>query len=155
MRHTAYVFDAYGTLFDVHSAVRRHANAVGPAGALLSELWRTKQLEYSWVRTLMGAYADFWQLTEQALDYALARLGIVDPTIRQNLLDAYRRLECFPEVPPVLKSLKASGAKLAHTFQWLTPDAVGGREGGQSRRCPGSCIFGRQRSPVQDRSVDL
>jgi len=113
MRHAAYVFDAYGTLFDVHSAVRHHADAVGPAGALLSELWRTKQLEYSWVRTLMGAYVDFWQLTEQALDYALARTGIVDPAIRQKLLDAYRRLECFPEVPLVLKSLKAKGAKLA------------------------------------------
>jgi 2-haloacid dehalogenase len=113
MRHAAYVFDAYGTLFDVHSAVRHHADAVGPAGALLSELWRTKQLEYSWVRTLMDAYVDFWQLTEQALDYALARLGIVDPAIRQKLLDAYRRLECFPEVPLVLRSLKASGAKLA------------------------------------------
>jgi 2-haloacid dehalogenase len=112
MRHAAYVFDAYGTLFDVHSAVRHHADAVGPAGTVLSELWRTKQLEYSWVRTLMGAYADFWQLTEQALDYALARLGIVDPALRQKLLDAYRRLECFPEVPLVLKSLKANGVKL-------------------------------------------
>ncbi|RUW31744.1 HAD-IA family hydrolase, partial [Mesorhizobium sp. M1E.F.Ca.ET.041.01.1.1] len=68
MHHAAYVFDAYGTLFDVHAAVRRHAGEIGPDGQLLSEIWRAKQLEYSWVRTLMGAYADFWQLTEQALD---------------------------------------------------------------------------------------
>ena len=63
--HAAYVFDAYGTLFDVHAAVRRHAADVGPDGPLLSDIWRAKQLEYSWVRSLMGAHADFWQLTEQ------------------------------------------------------------------------------------------
>jgi 2-haloacid dehalogenase len=113
MQHTAYVFDAYGTLFDVHAAVRRHAEAIGPDGHLLSELWRAKQLEYSWVRTLMGSYADFWQLTEQALDFALKKFPGVDPAIRQKLLDAYWRLDCYPEVPAVLKALKASGARLA------------------------------------------
>jgi 2-haloacid dehalogenase len=113
MQHAAYVFDAYGTLFDVHAAVRRHADAIGPDGHLLSELWRAKQLEYSWVRSLMGAYADFWQLTEQALDYSLRAFPSVDPAIRQKLLDAYWRLDCYPEVPAVLKALKASGARLA------------------------------------------
>jgi len=113
MQHAAYVFDAYGTLFDVHAAVRRHAAAVGPDGQSLSEIWRAKQLEYSWVRTLMGAYADFWQLTEQALDYAFSRVPSADRTLRADLLDAYMRLDCYPEVPSVLRALKASGAKLA------------------------------------------
>jgi 2-haloacid dehalogenase len=113
MQHAAYVFDAYGTLFDVHAAVRRHADAIGPDGDLLSALWRAKQLEYSWVRTLMGAYTDFWQLTEQALDYALRAFPSVDPSIRSSLLDAYWQLDCYPEVPAVLQAIKASGARLA------------------------------------------
>jgi 2-haloacid dehalogenase len=113
MQHAAYVFDAYGTLFDVHAAVRRHAAAIGPDGQLLSEIWRAKQLEYSWVRTLMGTYADFWQLTEQALDYAFSRVPSASRALRADLLDAYMRLDCYPEVPSVLRALKASGAKLA------------------------------------------
>ncbi|OQM75227.1 haloacid dehalogenase type II [Manganibacter manganicus] len=110
---SAFVFDAYGTLFDVHAAVRRHAGAIGPDGPLLSEIWRAKQLEYSWVRTLMGAYADFWQLTEQALDFAFAKVPSADPALRPQLLEAYRHLDCYPEVPGVLKALKSGGAKLA------------------------------------------
>lgn len=113
MNHSAYVFDAYGTLFDVHAAVRRHAAEIGPDGQLLSEIWRAKQLEYSWVRTLMGAYQDFWQLTEQALDFAFARVPSADRSMRQTLLDAYWRLDCYPEVPRVLKALKAGGARTA------------------------------------------
>ena len=113
MRHTAFVFDAYGTLFDVHAAVRRHADAVGPDAQLLSEIWRAKQLEYSWVRTLMGDFADFWQLTEQALDFAYAKVPSADSAQRQNLLDAYWKLDCYPEVPAVLKGLKEDGARLA------------------------------------------
>lgn len=113
MQHAAFVFDAYGTLFDVHAAVRRHAAAIGPDGPQFSELWRAKQLEYSWVRTLMGSYVDFWQLTEQALDFCLRRFPAVDPVIRPELLDAYWRLDCYPEVPGVLKALKAEGARLA------------------------------------------
>jgi 2-haloacid dehalogenase len=113
MQHAAYVFDAYGTLFDVHAAVRRHAAAIGPDGQLLSEIWRTKQLEYSWVRTMMGAYVDFWQLTEQALDFAFSRVPSANRSLRADLLDAYLRLDCYAEVPSVLKALKGSGAKLA------------------------------------------
>lgn len=111
--YAAYVFDAYGTLFDVHAAVRRHAADIGPDGPLLSEIWRNKQLEYSWVRALMGAYVDFWQLTEQALDFALARVPAVDPKHRDALLEAYWKLDCYEEVPSVLKALKDRGAKLA------------------------------------------
>ncbi len=113
MRHTAFVFDAYGTLFDVHAAVRRHAGAIGPDGQLLSDIWRAKQLEYSWVRTLMGSFADFWQLTEQALDFAYSKVPSADRSQRQNLLEAYWKLDCYPEVPAVLKGLKEDGARLA------------------------------------------
>lgn len=113
MSHSAYVFDAYGTLFDVHAAVRRHAAEIGPDGQTLSDLWRAKQLEYSWVGTLMGDYRDFWQLTQEALDYALARVPSADPALREKLLDAYWHLDCYPEVPAVLKALKATGARIA------------------------------------------
>lgn len=113
MTHFAYVFDAYGTLFDVHAAVRRHADKIGPDGQLLSEIWRAKQLEYSWVRTLMGDYKDFWQLTEEALDFALARVPSAAPSLRETLLEAYWRLDCYPEAPGVLKALKAAGARIA------------------------------------------
>ncbi|WP_367715420.1 haloacid dehalogenase type II [Nitratireductor sp. GISD-1A_MAKvit] len=113
MRHAAYVFDAYGTLFDVHAAVRRHAGEIGPEGQRFSELWRAKQLEYSWVLTLMGQYQDFWVLTERALDFAFARVPSVDRRLRQDLLDAYWRLDCYEEVPAVLKALKREGARLA------------------------------------------
>lgn len=113
MRHAAYVFDAYGTLFDVHAAVRRHAERVGPDAQLLSEVWRAKQLEYSWVRSLMGRYVDFWALTEQALDYAFEKVSGVDPTLKADLLQAYRTLDCYPEVPSVLKALKEDGARIA------------------------------------------
>ena len=110
---SAYVFDAYGTLFDVHSAVRRHADEIGPDGQLLSEIWRAKQLEYSWVRTLMGSYRDFWHLTEEALDFAFAKVPSANVSLRQTLLDAYWQLDCYPEVPSVLKQLKAAGARTA------------------------------------------
>lgn len=113
MRHSAFVFDAYGTLFDVHAAVRRHAERIGPDGQLLSDVWRAKQLEYSWTRTLMGAYQDFWALTEQALDFAFARVPSADRALRADLLEAYWHLDCYPEVPSVLRALKAEGARLA------------------------------------------
>lgn len=110
---SAYVFDAYGTLFDVHAAVRRHAADLGPQAQRLSSLWREKQLEYSWTRALMGRYLDFWTLTEQALDTAMASVGQADPALRARLLEAYRTLDCYPEVPEMLKRLKADGRRLA------------------------------------------
>lgn len=114
MTETAYVFDAYGTLFDVHSAVRQHADALGPAGARMSQMWRAKQLEYSWVRSLMGSYSDFWKLTEEALDYALEAndLGSGEGHLRSLLLDAYWTLDAYPEVPKVLTGLRESGARI-------------------------------------------
>lgn len=103
------VFDAYGTLFDVHAAVRRHAAAIGPDHAAFSALWRAKQLEYSWVRSLIGRYRDFQALTEDALDHALAQFPAVDRGLRAPLLDAYRRLDAYPEVAEVLTGLRARG----------------------------------------------
>jgi 2-haloacid dehalogenase len=109
----AFVFDAYGTLFDVHAAVRRHAAAIGPDAAALSDLWRSKQLEYTWVRSLMGAHRDFAAITADALDYALARFPFVDPGLREPLIKSYWTLDAYPEVPGVLAALKHSGARLA------------------------------------------
>jgi 2-haloacid dehalogenase len=109
----ACVFDAYGTLFDVHSAVARHAAVIGDAATPLSHLWRQKQLEYSWVRSLMGRHADFWKVTVEALDTALRHHAIDDPTLRQELLEAYLALEAYPEVPGVLRRLKADGVRVA------------------------------------------
>ena len=106
-------FDAYGTLFDVHSAVRRHASAIGPAADELSRLWRAKQLEYTWVRSLMRRHADFQACTAAALDYAMASHGLQDTGLRQALLDAYLALDAYPEVPGVLAALRRAGMKTA------------------------------------------
>ncbi|MBO6719114.1 MAG: haloacid dehalogenase type II [Rhizobiaceae bacterium] len=113
LSHSAYVFDAYGTLFDVHAAVRKFAGEIGPDGQQLSEIWRAKQLEYSWVRTLMGAYQDFWALTEQALDYAFEKVPTADKSLRAKLLDAYWKLDCYEEVPRILRAIKSDGARVA------------------------------------------
>lgn len=111
MSHSVYVFDAYGTLFDVHAAVRKHSTAVGPDATQLSEIWRQKQLEYSWVRGLMDKYVDFWALTEQALDFAFAKTPSADRSTRDDLLSAYATLDAYPEVPAMLKALKDGGAR--------------------------------------------
>jgi len=108
-----YVFDAYGTLFDVHAAIARHRTAAGPDADRFSELWRTKQLEYSWTLTLAGHYTDFWTLTERALDYAFARFPSVDRALRQNLLDAYFKLDAFADARAALENLKARGLNTA------------------------------------------
>uniref|UniRef100_UPI003BA8F047 haloacid dehalogenase type II n=1 Tax=Stappia sp. TaxID=1870903 RepID=UPI003BA8F047 len=110
---SAFVFDAYGTLFDVHAAVRRHAGDLGPEAQRLSAIWREKQLEYSWTRALMGRYLDFWVLTEQALDTAMSIVGVSDAALRGRLLEAYWKLDCYQEVPSVLKKLKDGGHRLA------------------------------------------
>jgi len=110
---SAYVFDAYGTLFDVHAAIGRHRDAAGADAENFSQLWRAKQLEYTWTLTLAGHYSDFWSLTERALDYALARFPSVDRSLRASLLDAYRELDAFPDVRSTLAGLKARGARLA------------------------------------------
>ncbi len=110
-RAKAVIFDAYGTLFDVHSAVGRHMAQVGPDAARFSDVWRTKQLEYSWVLSLAGRYEPFWTLTEQALDYAFARFPSVDRSIRPLLLEAYSTLDAYPEVRPTLQALCTRGLR--------------------------------------------
>jgi 2-haloacid dehalogenase len=108
-----YVFDAYGTLFDVHSAVARHRGEVGAHAEQMSELWRIKQLEYTWTRTLMGEYRDFRVLTAQALDYAAARFGGLSAGLRANLIAAYERLDGYRDAAPALRALKEKGAQTA------------------------------------------
>jgi 2-haloacid dehalogenase len=111
-RPAALVFDAYGTLFDVHS-VTRLADALWPGrGAQLSQVWRTKQLEYTWLRSLMGRYEDFGRVTEDALRYACEALGLpFAPEHHARLMDAYLRLDPFPEVREALARL--DGVELA------------------------------------------
>lgn len=110
---SAAVFDAYGTLFDVHSAAAKLAPQLGDKADPLSATWRQKQLEYTWLRSLMGRHADFWQVTQDALDFALASVEIADPELRQALLDMYAALEPYPEVKAVLRKLRKQGIKTA------------------------------------------
>jgi 2-haloacid dehalogenase len=110
---TIAVFDAYGTLFDVHSIVARLADAVGPDARRISELWRQKQLEYTWTRSLMRRYVDFWQVTEEALDYALASFDSRDSAVRQALLDAYQKLDAYPDVREALHGYRCLGLRVA------------------------------------------
>lgn len=107
------VFDAYGTLFNVHSAVARLAGRVGPDAERMSELWRQKQLEYTWTRSLMGRYADFWQVTEEALDYVLAMFDQRDTLLRSELLNAYRELDAYPDVRNALRGYRERGYRVA------------------------------------------
>jgi 2-haloacid dehalogenase len=109
----ACVFDAYGTLFDVNAAAAQCRDALGDKADELSALWRTRQLEYTWLRSLMQEYVEFWQVTGDGLDYALAVLGIEDDALRQRLMDIYMRLDAYPEVKDVLTTLKAGGLKTA------------------------------------------
>jgi len=112
-RPRAAVFDAYGTLLDIHSAVRRHAARLGDAAASVSALWRAKQLEASWILTATGGYEGFDALTERALDHALAAHGIQEAALRGDLLSAYRALDAFPDAVAVLERLRASGIPAA------------------------------------------
>ena len=109
----ACVFDAYGTLFDVTSAAAQCRDALGDKADQLSAIWRVRQLEYTWLRSLMGEYVEFWKVTGDGLDYALAQLGIDDKKLRARLMDIYLRLDAYPEVKRVLKALKKAGVKTA------------------------------------------
>lgn len=114
----ACIFDAYGTLFDVGAAARRAAGEPG-AGAWshrwpeLAENWRRKQLEYTWIRASAGAHVDFWQVTQDGLDWALERAGLGDAPLRERLLALYRELDAYPEVPEVLTRLTEAGRRCA------------------------------------------
>lgn len=109
-----YVFDAYGTLFNLHAAAERYKDALGPAWQAFSQTWRTKHIEYTWVHSLAGKRASFWALAQRSLDFAIAAIGGgVDPDVRRKLLAAYRVMDAYPEVAEVLAALKAKGAKTA------------------------------------------
>ncbi|TXL69323.1 haloacid dehalogenase type II [Vineibacter terrae] len=109
----ACVFDAYGTLFDFNSAVARHREAIGPQAERLSEMWRGKQISYTWLRSLAGTYAPFWQVTGEALDHCLEACGVTAAGIRDRLMEAYLHLDPFPEVPAMLAALRAGGMRTA------------------------------------------
>jgi len=106
---SALVFDAYGTLFDVHSVAQLAESLFPGKGASLSQAWRTKQLEYTWLKSLMGRYEDFNSVTAASLDWAIASQRIVaGEGAKQALVDEYRRLAMFPEVPATLATLAAA-----------------------------------------------
>lgn len=112
------VFDAYGTLFDVAAAARQAASepgfeALAGIWPRLAGDWRAKQLEYSWMRAVTGAHADFWTVTQDGLDWAMEAAGVADPALRERLLALYWDLEAFPEVPDMLARLKAAGMNTA------------------------------------------
>ncbi|MCP4330847.1 MAG: haloacid dehalogenase type II [Alphaproteobacteria bacterium] len=109
----ACVFDAYGTLFDFNAAAAHCRDDLGEHVDRLSQIWRTKQLQYTWLRSLMGDYVNFWQVTGDGLDYAFAELGLDDPGLRAKLMQLYMNLDAYPEVKPMLERLKAGGMKTA------------------------------------------
>jgi 2-haloacid dehalogenase len=109
----ACVFDAYGTLFDFNSAAERCRDVLGDRTDELSALWRTKQLQYTWLRGLMGKHKPFWEVTGDALDFAMQTVGVQDQALRERLMDLYYNIDCFPEVPTVLQTLKQAGITTA------------------------------------------
>mgnify|MGYP000480289682 CR=1 FL=1 len=124
----ACVFDAYGTLFDLINPVAARAARIGDKAEPLSELWRRKQLEYSWLRSLMGRHADFWQVTGEALDYAMAALGVEDLALRAELMELYLSIPAYEEVPETLAALKAAGVRtgvLSNGSPMMLTSAVG------------------------------
>ena len=109
----ACVFDAYGTLFDFASAAARCPGVPEDRRQALTALWRDRQCQYTWLHTLEDRYADFWQVTGDALDFALESLDLESPRLRERLMDLYLGLEPFPEVPAVLASLREAGFRIA------------------------------------------
>ena len=108
----AIIFDAYGTLFDVNSAAEKCKDKIGAKWEGFSNYWRTTQLEYTWLRSLMNRHKDFWQITEDSLDKSMKAFNI-DSSMRNELLNLYKILSPFKEVPEVLKALKEKNYKLA------------------------------------------
>ena len=108
----AIIFDAYGTLFDVNSAAEKCKNKIGEKWEPFANYWRTTQLEYTWLRSLMGRHQDFWKVTEQSLDKSM-KVFKIDTSMKDELLDLYKVLSTFPEVKETLKKLKEKKYKLA------------------------------------------
>ena len=108
----AIIFDAYGTLFDVNSAAEKCRDRIGDKWESFANFWRTTQLEYTWLRSLMKRHKDFWQITEESLDKSIKTYKI-DPSMKNDLLDLYKALSPYEEVQEVLKKLKVKNFKLA------------------------------------------
>ena len=108
----AVIFDAYGTLFDVNSAAEKCKNQIGDKWEGFANYWRTTQLEYTWLRSLMKKHKDFWKVTEDSLDKSMKAFN-VNPNMREELLSLYKKLSTFPEVNEILKNLKDKNLKLA------------------------------------------
>lgn len=106
------IFDAYGTLFDVNSAAEKCKNKIGEKWEPFANYWRTTQLEYTWLRSLMGRHQDFWKVTEQSLDKSM-KIFQIDTSMKDELLDLYKVLSTFPEVKETLKKLKEKNYKLS------------------------------------------
>jgi 2-haloacid dehalogenase len=109
----ACVFDAYGTLFDIHAPLRKLAPEIGPEAENISKLWRQKQLEYTWLRSLMGVHADFWHVTGDALDYALEHYNVHELGLRDEIMALYLKLEAYPDVVEALQAVRNKGKRTA------------------------------------------
>ncbi len=109
----ACVFDAYGTLFDVHAPMQTLAAEIGEISAEVSRLWRQKQLEYTWLRSLMGVHADFWKVTSDALEYALSFHKIDEPGLKDEILVLYLKLDAYPDAVDALRTLRSRGMRTA------------------------------------------
>jgi 2-haloacid dehalogenase len=109
----AAVFDAYGTLFDWASAAARARDALGDRWQAFAELWRAKQLQYTWLRSLQGRHADFWQVTGDALDFALEATGAAGAPLRERLMALYERVDAYPDARPALEALRRAGLRTA------------------------------------------
>ena len=109
----ACVFDAYGKLFDVASAAAQCKDDLGDKWEPLSDLWHMKQLNYTWLRSLMEEYRDFWQITDDALDFAMDTLGIDDNALKGKLINLYATLDAYPEVPAMLEILRSNNVQTA------------------------------------------
>ncbi|MCX7346436.1 MAG: haloacid dehalogenase type II [Alphaproteobacteria bacterium] len=109
----ACVFDAYGTLFDIHAPLRKLAPEIGPEAENISKLWRQKQLEYTWLRSLMGVHADFWHVTGDALDYALEHYKVHELGLRDEIMALYLKLEAYPDVVESLQAVRNKGKRTA------------------------------------------
>ncbi|WP_233886359.1 haloacid dehalogenase type II [Paraburkholderia flagellata] len=137
----ACIFDAYGTLLDVHSAVMRNAEATGEHAEALSTLWRLRQLEYSWTRTLMGKYVDFWQITVDALDFALKTYQLeTQGGLKERLLDAYLELGAYHDAAETLKSLRDRGYVTAILSNGNDAMLQGALKAGNLTDCLDACL---------------
>jgi 2-haloacid dehalogenase len=109
----ACVFDAYGTLFDVGSPVAKLASELGEKAAPLAALWRQKQLEYTWLRSLMGVHEDFWHVTSEALEFCLEALAIDEPGLKDELMALYLKLDAYSDAAEALQTLKGRSKRIA------------------------------------------